>query len=151
MIEYIEEGDARMQIEGYNQPDYLYYEPNHYWVRDEGDILVMGMDDFAQKLAGQVAYVQIPEVGKQLTAGKRLSKIESGKWLGKVLAPVSGELVDVNEELETNPGLINEDCYGKGWLFKIKPADKAELASLVHGADAIREWILADIAKYVKK
>jgi glycine cleavage system H protein len=151
MIEYIEEGDARMQIEGYNLPDDLYYEPNHYWVRDEGDILVMGMDDFAQKLAGQVAYVQIPEVGKQLAAGKRLSKIESGKWLGKVLAPVSGELVDVNEELETNPGLINEDCYGKGWLFKIKPADKAELAGLVHGADAIREWILADIAKYVKK
>jgi len=116
-----------MDIRGYNMPEDLYYEENHFWVRDEGDTLVMGMDDFAQLLAGEIVYVQLPDEGKELKAGKKFAKIESGKWLGKVYAPVSGELITVNEELETNPGLINDDCYGKGWIFKIKPSDKGEL------------------------
>jgi glycine cleavage system H protein len=74
--------------------------------------------------------------------------VESGKWLGKVYAPVNGELVESNEELETNTNVINEDCYGAGWIYKIKPDDMGELDSLIHGTEAIEKWILADIEKY---
>ena len=86
--------------------------------------------------------------GKQLAAGKKFAKIESGKWLGKVYAPVDGELVESNEELEDNATIINEDCYGKGWMFKIKPDDKGELDQLIRRPEAIEKWLLADIEKY---
>jgi glycine cleavage system H protein len=137
-----------MEIQGYNMPDDLYYEENHFWVKQEGDVVVMGMDDFARKMAGEIVYVQLPEEGKTVSAGKKFAKIESGKWLGKVYAPVSGELVAVNEALETNPGLINSDCYGKGWMYKIKPTDMEELKKLIRGREAVEKWILADIEKY---
>ena len=137
-----------MEIQGYQMPDDLHYEENHFWVKAEGDLLVMGMDDFAQKMAGEIVYVQLPEEGKALKIGKKFAKIESGKWLGKVYAPVNGELAAVNEEIETNPGLINEDCYGKGWLYKIKPQDMGELENLIHGPAAVEKWVLADIEKY---
>jgi glycine cleavage system H protein len=139
-----------MEIQGYNLPDELYYEENHFWVREEGDVFVMGMDDFAQKMAGEIVYVQLPDEGKSLSTGKKFAKIESGKWLGKVFAPVSGELAAVNEDLETNPGLINEDGYGKGWLYKIKPNDKNEINNLIHGPEAVEKWMIAEIEKYKK-
>jgi len=138
-------------IKGYNMPDELFYEENHFWVREEGDLLVMGMDDFAQKMAGEIVYVQLPDEGKAIQAGKKFAKIESGKWLGKVYGPVNGELAAVNEELESNPGLINEDCYGKGWLYKIKPQDKGEMSKLIHGPQALEKWMLAEIEKYAQK
>jgi glycine cleavage system H protein len=139
-----------MEFESYNMPDELYYEPNHYWVRPEGDLLVMGMDDFARKLAGQIVFVQLPEEGKLLKQGKKFASVESGKWLGKVYAPVNGEIAAVNEELETNPGLINQDCYGVGWMYKIKPDDMAEVQSLLHGTEAVQKWLVEEIAKFAK-
>ena len=137
-----------MEIQGYNMPEELFYEKNHYWVKEEGDLLIMGMDDFAQKMAGEVVYVQMPDEGKVLKKGKKFAKVESGKWLGKVYAPVNGEIAGVNEELESDPGLINEDCYGKGWMYKIRPDDKNEINDLIHGAEAVEKWVLADIEKY---
>jgi len=132
-------------------PEDLYYEENHLWVRDEGDLLLVGMDDFGQKMAGDIVYVQLPDEGKKLKMGKKFAKVESGKWLGKVFAPVNGELVEVNEELETNPGLINEDCYGEGWMYKVKADDKAELEQLIKGPEAIEKWVLAEIEKYAQE
>jgi len=140
-----------MEIRGYNMPEDLYYDENHFWVKDEGDVLVMGMDDFAQILAGEIVYVQLPDEGKTLKVGKKFAKIESGKWLGKVFAPVSGELVAVNEELETNPGLINDDCYGKGWIYKVRADDKGELENLMHDQESIDKFLEAEIEKYVKE
>ena len=137
-----------MQIQGYNMPDDLYYEENHFWVRVEGDTIVMGMDDFAQDLAGDVVYVQLPFEGKKLTTGKSFARVESGKWVGKVYAPVSGVVAESNEELESNPSLINEDCYGKGWMYKITPDDMGEVENLIQGAEAVEKWLLADIEKY---
>jgi len=137
-----------VEIKGYNMPEDLYYEENHYWVRIERDILVMGMDDFAQKTAGEIVYVQLPPDGKQLTAGKKFARVESGKWLGKVYAPVDGVLLESNQELEEDASLINRDCYGKGWLFKIKPDDMGDIEGLIHGAEAIEKWLLADIERY---
>ena len=137
-----------MDIKGYNIPEDLYYQADHYWIKQDGELLVMGMDDFAQRLAGEIVYVQLPDDGKKVKAGKKISKVESGKWLGKVVSPVNGEIASVNEDLEENPGLINEDCYGKGWLYKIKPDDPAELESLIKGADALTTWMNAEIEKY---
>lgn len=139
-----------MEIQGYNMPDDLYYEKDHFWVRDEGDVLVMGMDDFAQVMAGEIVYIQLPEPGKILKAGKKFAKLESGKWLGKVFAPVNGELLAVNEALETRPVLVNDDCYGQGWMYKIRPDDKGDLRDLIHGVEAIEKWLAADIEKYAK-
>ncbi len=140
-----------MEIQGYNMQEELYYEENHFWVKEEGDLLVMGMDDFAQKMAGEIVYVQLPDEGKILKMGKKFAKLESGKWLGKVYAPVNGELEAVNEELETNPGLINDDCYGEGWMYKIKPSDKGELDNLIRGTEAVEKWLLEDIEKYAEE
>jgi len=139
-----------MEFESYNMPDELYYEPNHYWVRQEGDLLVMGMDDFARKLAGQIVFVQLPDEGKAIKLGKKFASVESGKWLGKVYAPVNGEIAGVNEELETNPGLINQDCYGAGWMYKIKPDDMGEVQNLLHGTEAVQKWLTEEIAKFAK-
>jgi len=139
-----------MEIQGYHMPDDLYYEPNHYWIRVEGDSLVMGMDDFARQLAGDIVYVQLPSEGKKIKTGKSFAKVESGKWLGKVYAPVNGVIEEVNEELEEDPSLINEDCYGGGWMYRIKPDDMAELDNLVKGPEAVEKWLLAEIEKYVE-
>lgn len=140
-----------MKIQQYELPDEFYYEEHHFWVKDEGDHLVMGMDDFAQVMAGEIVFVQLPDEGKKLKAGKKFAKIESGKWLGKVYAPVNGELVGVNEELETNPGLINDDCYGKGWIYKIKADDKSELDNLLHSPEEVEKWLLEEIEKYAEE
>lgn len=137
-----------MDINGYSVPEDLYYQSDHYWVRKDGDVLVMGMDDFAQRLAGEIVYVQLPDDGKKVKAGKKIAKVESGKWLGKVISPVNGEIDAVNEDLEENPGLINEDCYGKGWMYRIKPDDPAELEGLITGTEAITAWMNAEIEKY---
>ena len=115
-------GETLMEIQKYNMPEELYYEENHYWIRVEGDILVMGMDDFAQQMAGEIVYVQLHFEGKKLA----------------------------NEELETNTALINEDCYGKGWMYKIQPDDMGQIHELIHGSEAVEKWLLADIEKYKK-
>ena len=137
-----------MEIQGYNMPEDLYYEKNHFWVKAEDDLLVMGMDEFAIKMAGEIVYVQLPPEGKRLEAGKKFAKIESGKWLGKVYAPVSGELAESNEALEENATIINEDCYGRGWMFKIRPDNMGDINNLIHDPKDIEAWILEDIEKY---
>ena len=137
-----------MDILGYNIPEDLYYDENHFWVRPEGSILVMGMDDFAQQLAGEIVFVQLPDDGKAVKKGKKLAKVESGKWLGKVNSPVSGTLLAVNEALETNPGLINQDCYGEGWMYRIQADDITEIEDLLHGAEALEPWMAAEVEKY---
>jgi glycine cleavage system H protein len=139
-----------MEIQGYQMPEELFYEENHYWVRVEGENLVMGMDDFAQKLAGQIVFVQLPFEGKKLQKGKKFAQVESGKWLGKIFAPVDGEIIESNPALEDNAALINEDCYGKGWMFRIRPEDPGQVQQLIHGVDAVTKWLVADIAKYKK-
>jgi glycine cleavage system H protein len=137
-----------MNIQGYIIPEDLYYDEYHFWVRPEGSSLTMGMTDFAQSLAGDIVFVQLPFDGKKLERGKKFAKVESGKWVGKVFAPVKGVLAGSNKALEKNPGLVNKDCYGEGWMYKIKPDDMAELDRLIHGTAAIEKWMLAEIEKH---
>jgi glycine cleavage system H protein len=137
-----------MNIKGYNIPEDLYYEKNHYWVKREGDLLVMGMSDFAQQLAGDIVYVQLPFEGKKIKAGKKFAKVESGKWLGKVYAPVNGEIAACNMTMEEDPSLINKDCYGNGWMYQIRPDDMGDIDNLIHGASDIETWMISEIEKH---
>jgi glycine cleavage system H protein len=128
-----------MEIEGYHFPDDLYYDKEHGWCRVEVDVVVMGTTDFAQKMAGEIVYVQPPLIGKSVTQGKPCAALESGKWVGRIYAVVSGKVVEVNEELEDNPKLINEGPYEQGWIFKIEPSDlEGELKNLLQGEDLVR-------------
>lgn len=139
-----------MEIEGYLLPDDLYYHKEHFWARVEGNQVVVGTNDFAQKLAGQIVYVELPAVGRSVEQGKPCGSLESGKWVGRIYAPVSGKVESVNQELEDNPELINESPYEKGWIFKIEATRLEEdLKNLLRG-EAVAEFIRSEIER-VKK
>ena len=140
-----------MKVKAYDFPDDLYYDKNHYWARVEGDVVVMGTTDFARKLAGEISFVDVPEEDDQLTQGKPFGSLESGKWVGRIYAVVTGSVTEGNEDLEDEPELINEDCYGKGWICKIAPDDlPADLANLLKG-EAYKEWVEPEIEKIEKE
>ena len=143
-------------LDGYEFPEDLYYTPEdgigNSWARIESDgSVTVGIDDFFQKQAKTIRYVDLPFEGDKVEQGKAFATLESEKWVGQVPAPVSGEVIAVNNELLDNPKLINEDPYGKGWFIKIKPSNlEEELKKLVHGVDQIRELIQKSIQKYQK-
>ncbi len=123
-----------MELEGYLLPDDLYYHKEHFWARVEGNTVTLGTTDFAQKLAGQIVYVELPSVGKSVEQGKPCGSMESGKWVGRIYAPVSGKVESSNQELEEAPELINESPYEKGWICKITPSNlQEELKNLTKG------------------
>jgi glycine cleavage system H protein len=137
-----------MDIEGSSFPDDLYYDKNHFWARVEDDLVVMGTTDFSQKLAGEITYVDIDQEGEEIQQGKPFASIESGKWVGRVYAMVSGEVVEINETLEDEPELINQSPYGDGWLFKISPSDlDGELGNLMKAGPAFEEFIKGEAAR----
>ncbi|KYK35075.1 MAG: glycine cleavage system protein GcvH [Theionarchaea archaeon] len=135
-----------MNIEGYNIPDDLYYEKNHYWARVEGNLVVVGATDYTQKAAGDFVYVELPYEGDKVEQGKPFATIESGKWTGRIYTPVSGEIVEVNEDLEDDYTMINQDPYGEGWIVKIKPSNlEEELKNLLHEKKEVEEWMKKEI------
>ena len=139
-----------MEIDGYVCPDDLYYHKEHFWARVEGDTVTVGTSDFAQKLAGQIVYVELPPIGKAVEQGKPCGSMESGKWVGRVYAPVSGKVEAVNSELEDSPELINDSPYEKGWIFKIKAsALQDDLKNLMKG-ESLQSFIKSEIER-VKK
>jgi len=107
------------------------YTKDHEYVRVEGDTAVVGITDYAQQQLGDVVFVELPEVGKAVTRGGEAAVVESVKAASEVFAPVSGEVVEVNPELEGAPGTVNEDPSGKGWFVKIKLKNPAELQELM--------------------
>jgi glycine cleavage system H protein len=107
------------------------YTKDHEYVRVEGDTAVVGISDYAQEQLGDVVYVELPTVGKTLDKGGEAAVVESVKAASEVYAPVSGEVVEVNGDLEGAPGTINEDPAGKGWFLKLKLRDPAELEGLM--------------------
>jgi len=140
-----------MRIKDYQFPDELYYDRNHYWAKVEGGLVVMGTTDLARKLAGEITFVDVPAKGDVLKQGKPFGSIESGKWVGRIYAVVSGAVAKGNQDLEDEPELINTDCYGKGWIVRIKPDDpEAELKNLLTGA-AYQQWVAAEIARLEKE
>lgn len=96
------------------------YDRNHMWVRKEGDTLIVGWTRHAVDNAGDVSYLVLPKKGEQLSAGGDFGSIETGKWVGRFSSPVSGEVVEVNTDAVKDPGFLNDDPFGKGWLLKVK-------------------------------
>jgi glycine cleavage system H protein len=139
-----------MEIEGYFFPDDIYYHKEHYWAKVEGGKVTMGTSDFAQKLAGQIVYVELPAAGRTVEQGKPCGSMESGKWVGRIYAPVSGKVEAANQDLEDTPELINDSPYEKGWICKITPSNlQEELKNLMKG-ESLVEFIKSE-TKRVKK
>jgi glycine cleavage system H protein len=111
------------------------YTKDHEYIRIEGDTGTVGITDYAQGQLGDVVFVELPSVGKALTKGGEAAVVESVKAASEVYAPVSGEVVAVNSELEAAPGTVNEDPAGKGWFVKIKLANAGELDGLLSEAE----------------
>ena len=114
-----------------NLPTELKYASSHEWARLEGDIVTVGITDHAQDALGDVVYVELPEIGDTIHAGDEAGVVESVKAASDIYAPVTGEVIEINEDLEDAPETINSDAYNDGWFFKLKIADAAELDDLL--------------------
>lgn len=109
----------------------LLYSKDHEWVKVEGDTATVGITDHAQEQLGELVFVELPEVGQEFAAHKEMAMIESSKAAGDIYSPIAAKVTEVNSELTTRPELINEDCYGAGWVCKMMIADKKSLDDLM--------------------
>lgn len=114
-----------------NHPANLKYASTHEWIKIEDGLIITGISDHAQDALGDIVYVEAPEIGRELTAGEVSGTIESVKTASDIHAPVSGIVVEINPELEDEPEIINEDPYNRGWVYKIKPHDIADIEHLL--------------------
>ncbi len=115
-------------------PDDLLYTPEDEWARGDGDRFHVGITDYAQQQLGDIVFVDLPEVGSEVTQGQVFGVIESVKAVSDLYAPVSGQVVEVNEELADRPELVNEDCYGDGWIIVIDTRGEDPSDSLLDAA-----------------
>jgi glycine cleavage system H protein len=119
-------------------PDDLQYTAEHEWVRDPGETdgsLRIGITDYAQEQLGDIVYIQLPEVGSDVSSGDPMGELESTKSVNDIFAPVSGSVVAKNSLIDANPELVNTDPYGDGWLIEIDPSNRDELDALLSAAD----------------
>lgn len=115
-----------------NIPSELKYATSHEWVRNEGNgVVTVGITEHAQGLLGDMVFVELPDVGDNVSTGDDVAVAESVKAASDIYAPLTGEVVEVNEDLEDSPELVNSDAFGDGWLFKLKIEDEGELANLL--------------------
>lgn len=119
-----------------NVPDDLRYTEDHEWLRRGGDSdeVTIGITDFAQEQVGDVVYLELPSPGTPLTAGEPFAEIESAKTVAELFAPITGELIEANSEIEERPELVNESPYDEGWIVRVRLADPAELDGLMDAA-----------------
>ena len=118
-----------------NFPEELKYTSDHEWVRVEGDTAYVGITDFAQSELGDIVYVEIETEGEAIAAGEVFGTVEAVKTVSDLFMPVSGTVLEFNNELESAPELVNEDPYGKGWMIKIKMDNPADIDELMSSAD----------------
>ncbi|MEL7148067.1 MAG: glycine cleavage system protein GcvH [Bacteroidota bacterium] len=114
-----------------NIPEYLKYTQEHEWVKVDGDVVTVGITDFAQGELGDIVYVEIETESETLAITEGFGTVEAVKTVSDLFMPVSGEVIEVNSELENSPELVNNDPYGDGWMIKIKISDPAELEQLL--------------------
>ena len=113
-------------------PENLYYTKDHEWAKVEGDSAVVGITDHAQESLGEVTFVELPQMGKSITQHGQIGTVESSKAASDIYSPVAGTVTEVNEKLESEPELINKDCYGAGWICKVKVSDLAGVKNLMN-------------------
>lgn len=118
-----------------NVPAELKYTKEHEWVKLEGDVVTIGITDYAQGELGDVVFVEMPEVDDEIEKDESFGTIEAVKAVSDLYAPVNGEVTEINEELEDEPALVNSDPYGKGWMIKVKLSDASEYDSLLSADD----------------
>ena len=116
-------------------PKQLRYAPSHEWAGMENDLVVVGISKFAVEQLTDVVYIDLPDVGDPVFAGKSYGEIESVKAVSDLYAPVSGEIVAINEALLNDPTIVSQDPYGKGWMIKVKMSDGGELGKLMSGEE----------------
>ncbi|HET6748544.1 MAG TPA: glycine cleavage system protein GcvH [Actinomycetes bacterium] len=121
-------------------PDGLKYTREHEWARADGDRVTVGITDYAQEALGDIVYVDVPRVGATVTGGEPFGEVESTKSVSDLYSPVSGTIVERNDELDKSPELINSDPYGQGWLVVVEATDTGELDELMD-ADAYAEMV----------
>ena len=140
-----------MNIDKYEFPDDLYYDKEHNWARVEGNVATLGLSDFGQDLAGEIVYVEAPRVGRDIELGSPFMSLESGKWVGRVKAILSGKITAANEELEWESTIVNESPYEDGWFVKIELSNPGEVDGLLRAGDPeFSELIAAEREKYDK-
>lgn len=138
-----------MDISGYNYPDGLYYDKSHGWASVEGNTVTQGVTVFAQKISKEIVYVEVPRAGRTVEQGKTFMSMESGKWVGRIAAMVSGKISEANEELEWDVAPINDDPFGEGWLAKIEASEPGELDNLLKASDAeFKSFIESEVEKF---
>jgi glycine cleavage system H protein len=149
-MDEIEKGADFLQVDKYNFPDDYYFDKHHFWARGDGDLVVMGMTEYATSMAGDLVFVEVISKGKKVQQDKAFMSVESGKWVGRVFATVSGEVAEFNEELDFDPAVVNRDPYGEGWIVKIKPDNlDGELGNLLTSAN-LKEWLEPEIERQKK-
>lgn len=117
-----------------NNPEDLKYSQDHEWVRVDGNVATVGITDYAQDSLGDVVFVELPEVGSSTKAGEAISEVESTKSVSDIVAPVSGTVTEANGALDDDPGVLNSDPYGDGWIYKVEMAAPADLDALMDAA-----------------
>ncbi len=138
-----------MQISGFEFPDDLYYDKLHAWARVEGNVVTQGLTTFGQKIAQEIVFVEVPRAGREVQQGQTFMSMESGKWVGRVAAVVSGKVTEANGELEWEPSLVNTSSYENGWLVKIEMSNPAELNNLLKAdSPEFRAFIEGEAEKY---
>lgn len=138
-----------MNYKGYHFPDGLHYHKDHSWVRIESNgTATIGMTEFYSKMAGDTTYADLPDSGDEIEQNQTMGKLQSSKWVGKLIAPVSGEIIEINPELEDDYMLINRDPYDSGWIARVETsAWEKESALLMSDASALQEFIDKEIAR----
>jgi glycine cleavage system H protein len=140
-----------VMMNGNHFPEELYYHRDHMWARFENGKVRVGYNDWAQEAAGKILNLNTKKAGRSVKAGKTLGTVESGKWVGPLKSPVSGNILELNEEVLKNPSLINEDPYGKGWVAVIDPSNpETEIENLVKGSEqeSMETWLKEEKAKH---
>lgn len=118
-----------------NVPKELMYTNDHEWTKFDNNIVTIGVTDFAQGELGDIIFIELPEVGSEIEKDEAFGTIEAVKTVTDLLSPITGKVIEVNEELEDSPELVNEDCYDKGWFVKIEIADLSEKDKLLSAED----------------
>lgn len=141
-----------VEIDGSSLPEELYYTKDHTWARiDDNGSVTVGMDAFGAKAAGNIEFIDLPMEEDEFEAGEAFGSLESAKWVGGLLMPVSGTVIAINENIEDELELMTRDPYGEGWLIKVKPGNlKDDLKALVHGDD-VGPWLKKEIETRKKK
>ncbi len=137
-----------MRVGRWYFPEDRLYDEHHQWALFRGSAVRVGLTDFGQDTRGDILYLQLPTPGTRAAAGGAVASIETGKWVGRVYAPCGGTVSAVNRETEARPGWINEDPYGRGWLFEIRTDPSAGWVPLM-GDEAFRAWIEAEARRYL--